>query len=39
MNKRENISLTISIVSHKQAELISPLLNNLIKFKNQLKKF
>lgn len=38
MNKRDNPNLTISIVSHKQADLISPLLNNLIKFKNSIEK-
>ena len=38
MNKPKDISLTISIVSHKQSELIVPLLKNLIKFKKSFEK-
>ena len=38
MNKHINLSLTISIVSHGQANLILPLLSKLSKFKNSIEK-
>ena len=38
MNKLKDISLTISIVSHGQSELILPLLKKLTEFKKSFEK-
>ena len=38
MNKHEDISLTISIVSHGQSQLMLPLLKKLTEFKKSFEK-